>query len=113
VKQAGLYSKTYKLNLLLAICGDDELPLRWRDIWTGEGTTRERMIAFVKKILDQLKTLKDDDRRFCFVMDNLRSHHINKWELSLLILGTGLYSGHHTIQLMVRLNMYSTLFKVY
>jgi len=87
VNQAGLYSKTDKLNLLLAICGDDDLPLRWRDIWTGEGTTGERMIDFVKRILDQIKTLPDKDRRFCFVMDNLRSHH--NTQMAAIIISAG------------------------
>ena len=87
VKQSGLYSKSAKLNLLLAICGDDDLPLRWRDIWTGEGTTGERMISFVKRILKQLKTLKDKERRFCFVMDNLRSHH--NQQMSAMIIAAG------------------------
>ena len=32
VKQSGLYSKTEKYNLLLAISGDGSRPLRWRDI---------------------------------------------------------------------------------
>ena len=48
VKQSGLYSKTDKYNLLLAISGDPVLALRWHDIWTGEGTTGTRMIAFVR-----------------------------------------------------------------
>ena len=51
VQQEGLYSQTDKWNLLLAICGDPNNPLRWRDLWTGEGTTGRRMINFIQTIL--------------------------------------------------------------
>ena len=71
VKQEGLYSKTDKWNLLLAICGDPNNPLRWRDLWTGEGTTGRRMINFMQTILNQIGP-GSIARRFCFIMDNLR-----------------------------------------
>ena len=70
VNQAGLYSKTDKYNLLLAISGDPN-GMRWKDIWTGEGTTGERMIAFISTILRDLGP-GTSQRRFCFIMDNLR-----------------------------------------
>ena len=71
VKQAGLYSKTDKYNLLLAISGDGVTNSRWRDIWTGEGTTGERMIAFIQRIINDLGP-GTPARRYCFTMDNLR-----------------------------------------
>lgn len=70
-KQSGLYSKTEKYNLLLAISGDSNTPLRWRDIWTAEGTTGERMIAFVQRIINDIG-LGTLHQRYCFIMDNLR-----------------------------------------
>ena len=71
VKQAGLYSKTDKYNLLLAISGDPTTRNRWRDIWTGEGTTGERMIEFIETIIADLGP-GTPARRYCFIMDNLR-----------------------------------------
>ena len=87
VKQSGLYSKTDKYNLLLAISGDPVLALRWHDIWTGEGTTGTRMIAFVRSITHDLANLGTPNRRFCFIMDNLRSHH--NIQMSAIIIGAG------------------------
>ena len=55
--------------------GDDDNPMIWRDIWTGEGTTGIRMIEFVWRIIYDIDSLDKSDRRFCFIMDNLRSHH--------------------------------------
>ena len=63
-KQSGLYSKTEKLNLLLPISGDDDNPMRWRDIWTGEGTTGLRMADFIRRIIKDLAALGTPDRRF-------------------------------------------------
>ena len=71
VQQEGLYSQTDKWNLLLAICGDPNNPLRWRDLWTGEGTTGRRMINFIQTILTQIPP-GSAARRYCFIMDNLR-----------------------------------------
>jgi len=70
VKQAGLYSKSDKYNLLLAISGDPA-GNRWRDIWTGEGTTGDRMIEFIETIINELGP-GTPARRYCFIMDNLR-----------------------------------------
>ena len=83
-KQSGLYSKTDKLNLLLAISGDNNIPMRCRDMWTGEGTTGNRMIDFVRRIIEDLATIQVKDHRFCFIMDNLRSHH-NQHMLAIII----------------------------
>ena len=71
VQQEGLYSQTDKWTLLLAICGDPNNPLRWRDLWTGEGTTGRRMINFIQMILQQIPP-GSAARRYCFIMDNLR-----------------------------------------
>ena len=87
VKQSGLYSKTDKYNLLLAISGDPVLALRWHDIWTGEGTTGTRMIAFVRSITHDLANLGTPNCRFCFIIDNLRSHH--NIQMSAIIIGAG------------------------
>ena len=54
VTQTGPYSKTTKYNLLLAISGDSTYPHLWCDIWTGEVTTGQRMIAFIQQIIDDI-----------------------------------------------------------
>jgi hypothetical protein len=71
VKQSGPYQKDTKYNLLLAISGDGANPSRWRDIWTGEGTTGRRMIAFIRRIVNDIGQ-GTAERRYCFIMDNLR-----------------------------------------
>lgn len=70
VKQSGLYSKTDKWNLLLAISADPN-GNRWADMWTGEGTTGDRMINFIRHILQSLGP-GTPHRRYCFIMDYLR-----------------------------------------
>ena len=70
VKQSGLYSKTDKWNVLLAISGDAN-GNRWHEIWTGEGTTGIRMVRFIRRIINQIGP-GTPQRRRCFVMDNLR-----------------------------------------
>ncbi|KAL9179479.1 hypothetical protein ACHAXT_008769 [Thalassiosira profunda] len=74
VQQTGPYQKSTKWNLLLAICGDGNTNHRWRDIWTGEGTTGERMCRFIRQIINSIGP-GTPARRYCFIMDNLSSHH--------------------------------------
>ena len=57
------------------------------DIWTGEGTTGIRMIEFVWRIIYDIDSLDKSDRRFCFIMDNLRSHH--NQQMSAIIIEAG------------------------
>ena len=85
VKQSGLYSKTDKWNLLLAISGAPD-GRRWQNMWTGEGTTGDRMVSFLAMILDQIGP-GSNEQRFCFIMDNLSSHH--NVQMSLLIFMAG------------------------
>ena len=73
VKQSGLYSRSDKWTLLLAIAGDNNGD-RWLDYWTGEGTNANRTIGFVQKIVDDIGP-GTPARRRCFTMDNLSSHH--------------------------------------
>jgi hypothetical protein len=69
VKQSGLYSKSDKWTLLLAISGHPN-GRRWQNLWTGEGTTGDRMVSFLTMILEQLGP-GTAGKRFCFIMDNL------------------------------------------
>jgi len=70
VNQSGPYSKSTTINLLLAISGDDVARARWRDMWTSEGTTGTRMIAFIQRIINDIGP-GTAQRRYCFTMDNL------------------------------------------
>jgi hypothetical protein len=71
--QAGVYGRGEKLNLLLAISGDDVNVMRWHEIWMMGGTTITRFYDFIRRILDDL-AVQFPGRRFCFTMDNLNSH---------------------------------------
>ena len=73
VKQSGLYSKSNKWALLPAISGDNN-GRRWQNVWTGEGTTGDRMVQFLEEILNQLG-VGSDEQQFCFIVGNLLSHH--------------------------------------
>jgi len=71
--QTGVYGRDEKLNLFLAICGDDVYCPCWHEIWTEGGTIIDRFHDFIMRILDDL----DRDfpgRSFVFTMDNLNSH---------------------------------------
>ena len=71
--QEGVYHRGRKLNLLLAICGDPVLAMRWHEIWLDGGTTIIRFHDFIRRILDDLAERKPGIL-FVFTMDNLNSH---------------------------------------
>ena len=48
--------------------------MRWHDNWIGEGTTVERFVELVERIIMELAK-RHPDRSFCFTMDNLNVHH--------------------------------------
>ena len=62
-----------KLNVLAGICGDPDVPMRWIETWTGEGTTVIRYHSFIRRICIELNE-HFPGRSFCFTMDNLNSH---------------------------------------
>jgi len=77
VREEGPYVKECKNNLLCGICGEegtDGAPSRrWAETWQNGGTTVERYLAFVNRILDDLGP-GVEGKQYCFTMDNLRSH---------------------------------------
>jgi hypothetical protein len=73
VNEEGPYSKSEKWNLLLAISGDPTAE-RWKKMWLEGGTTNTKMIDFIQDILDDIGP-GTPQRRRCFIMDNLTSHH--------------------------------------
>jgi hypothetical protein len=73
--QNGVYGRVEKVNLLLAISGDDATPMRWREQWMEGGTTIERFHTFIERILDDLDQ-RFPQRSFVFTMDNLAAHRI-------------------------------------
>ena len=73
VRDQGPYSKVEKVNLMLAICGDLLLPERWTDMWDQGGTTVDRLLNFLRRVIDDLAQVAPN-RSFCFTMDNLSTH---------------------------------------
>ena len=49
----------------MAVSGDDVARARWRDMWTGQGTTCTRMIAFIQRIILDIGP-GTAQRRYCF-----------------------------------------------
>ena len=88
--QEGAYGRGQKLNLLLAICGDDVDVMRWHEIWMNGGTTITRFHDFLKRIIDDL-ALNHPGRSMVFTMDNLNSHK------NPLILNLIQNSGHRIV----------------
>ena len=62
-REAGPYSKTGKVNVLLAISDDPDSPDRWHEIWSGGGTTITLFVDVTRRI-----------RRRYFIFDNLTSN---------------------------------------
>ncbi len=71
--QNGVYGHGEKVNLLLAICGDNVGQMRWHGQWMEGGTTIERFYGFIDHILDNLDQ-NHPGRSFVFTMDNLSAH---------------------------------------
>jgi len=70
-----VYGRGEKVNLLLAISGDDATPMCWSKQWMEGGTTIERFHTFIERILDDLDQMFPQ-RSFVFVftLDNLAAH---------------------------------------
>ena len=73
VREAGPYSKTGKVNLLLAISGDPDNPDRWHEIWSCSGTTISKFVAIIRRIISDIGP-GTVSRRRCFTFDNLSAH---------------------------------------
>ena len=77
VREEGVYSKSEKWNLLLAVCGQDgtaqQAARRWANIWLEGGTTVDKMLEFIQNILDDIG-IANEENFFVFTMDNLNSH---------------------------------------
>ena len=73
VNEPGPYEKGEKRTTIMAISGDPAGE-RWRDTWVEGGTTNDRMVEFIRTILNSIGPGTPACRR-CFTMDNLNSHH--------------------------------------
>ena len=71
--QNGAYGQGRKVNLILAISGDNADPMRWHEMWMEGGTTITRCHDFIRRILADL-ALRHPGRQFVFTMDNLGAH---------------------------------------
>ena len=74
-QEVGTYVKDSKLNILMAISGDDAPGQAncWVDLWEAGGTTNERFLAFVDAIITDIGP-GTNERRRTFAMDNLNVH---------------------------------------
>jgi hypothetical protein len=62
-----------KVNLLLAICGDNVGPMNWHKQWMEGGTTIERFYESIDCMLDDLAQ-NHPGRLFVSTMNNLSAH---------------------------------------
>ena len=73
----GIYGHLTKTNMLLAISGERPTAAgdspRWLEMWETGGTTVTKFIAFIQRILNDVRP-GTPLRRRCFTMDNLTSH---------------------------------------
>ena len=72
VRECGLYAREAKLNILMAVAGDENGD-RWYDFWEEGGTTNERFLEFLERIIEDVGH-GNNERRRCFIMDNLNVH---------------------------------------
>jgi hypothetical protein len=73
--QNGVYGHGEKVNLLLAICGDNVGRMRWHEQWMEGGTTIARFYGFIDHILDNLDQIHLGR---LFVFTNGQSQHTQK-----------------------------------
>jgi hypothetical protein len=77
VREPGPYGHSTKLNVLMAVSGEEPPPgqpaPRWLEVWTGGGTTITRFLAFICNILQDIGP-GTPVRRRVFIMDNLNTH---------------------------------------
>jgi hypothetical protein len=77
VRDIGPYGHSEKLNILVAITGEDAAPgqsaHRWADTWRDGGTTIVRFIAFIARILQDIGPGTPQNFHV-FTMDNLNTH---------------------------------------
>jgi hypothetical protein len=52
--QNGVFGKGEKVNLLLAICGDNVRRMRWHEQWMDGGTTIERFFGIIDAIMNDI-----------------------------------------------------------
>jgi len=88
--QNGVYGHGEKVNLLLAICGDNVGRMRWHEQWMEGGTTIERFYDFIDHIIDDLDQ-NHPGRSFVFTMDNLSAHK------NPLVMNRILMAGHRYV----------------
>jgi hypothetical protein len=83
----GVYGHKEKVNLLLAICGDNIGRMCWHKQWIEGGTSIERFYKLIDCFFDDLAQ-NHPGRLFVFTMDNLRAHK------NTLVTNQILNSGH-------------------
>ena len=90
--QNGVYRHGEKVNLLLAICFDNNGRMRWHEQWMEGGATIERFYDFIDHIIDDLDQ-NHPGRLFVFTMDNL-SEHKNPLVTNQILMAGQIYVFH-------------------
>ena len=94
VRDVGPYGHSKKLNILVAICGEDYTPghpsRRWISTWNDGGTTIARFLAFVDRILQDIGPGTPADW-YCITMGNLSSHR------NIIVQQMIHAAGHHCV----------------
>ena len=72
VKQAGPYSKSYKLNIIMVVSGDP-VGHRWYYTLDQGSTTNDLFVEFIEHLMNLLPH-GNEGRRYCITMDNLNAH---------------------------------------
>ena len=88
--QNGMYRHGEKVNLLLAICGDNVGWMHWHEQWMEGGMTIERFYGFTDHIIDDLDQNRPG-RLFVITMDNLSAHR------NPLVMNWVLIAGHRYV----------------
>jgi len=100
-RDIGPYGHSQKLNILTAISGEDPTPLhparRWIETWEEGGTTTNRTVAFIRRIINDLGP-GTPNNFYVFTCDNLNAHR------SLVV-------QQHTGPWIALLNIYSTQYR--
>ena len=77
VREIGPYNHSSRLNVMMAISGEeataDRVAPRWLMMWTEGGTDVDRFLVFMQQILAEIGVGTPGNRK-CFTMDNLISH---------------------------------------
>lgn len=72
-RESGSYLKCKKFTLIICISSNN-IGERRSDRWLDGGTTNDKFIEFLRRVLNDLPPCNNQHRR-CFIMDNLNTYY--------------------------------------